>query len=44
MALRHASDIESFIAAVETLETGDTVEVDGFDSAASSTAELRDGI
>ena len=28
MALRHASDIESFITAVETLETGDTVEVD----------------
>ena len=44
MALRHASDIESFITAVETLETGDTVEVDGFDSAASSTAELLDGI
>ena len=44
MALRHASDIESFITAVETLETGDTVEVDGFDSVASSTAELLDGI
>ena len=44
MALRHASDIESFITAVETLETGDTVEVDGFDSAASNTAELLDGI
>ena len=44
MALRHASNIESFITAVETLETGDTVEVDGFDSAASSTAELLDGI
>ena len=40
MALRHASDAESFIAAVKSLNSGDTVEVDGFDSAAGSTAEL----
>ena len=44
MALRHASDAESFIAAVKSLNSGDTVEVDGFDSAAGSTAELLDGI
>ena len=44
MALRHASDRETFITTVETLENGDTVEVDGFDSAAGSTAELLDGI
>ena len=44
MALRHASDIESFLSAVESLESGDAVEVDGFDSVANSAAELLDGI
>ena len=44
MALRHASDNESFITVVESLESGDTVEVNGFDSVVNSTAELLDGI